>query len=150
VPVLAVAHLDQAAVSARLAKDLCAAFVSEGVSVGALVTVDTPALAAESQQVFYSLMESGAQQAKLLKRPDREPAAALEAALSALAAGGAQWIVAWGNALPQLLQPTFTVIVTGHRRELTASGPLVMQAQLEVTTPGPELPTLLVRNLLRG
>jgi hypothetical protein len=147
--VLSVAHLDQSSVSAKLAAELCAAFVAEGVSVGALVTVDAPALAGEAEQVFFRMMESGARHAKLLRRPEHEPRAALEAALESLASGGAQWVVAWGNALPQLLQPTFTVVVTGHRRELAGTAPLVMQAQLEVTTPGPELPTLLVRNLLR-
>lgn len=146
--VLAVAHHQQPVIAAQLARDLCAAFVREGAAVAALATVDTPALVVEAEQAWAGLMEAGARQAKLLRRPDRDPRAMLESTLRALAAE-VDWIIAWGNVVPQLLQPTFTVVVTGHRRELTTTAPLVMQAQLEVSAPTPELATLLARNLVR-
>jgi hypothetical protein len=75
-----------------------------------------------------------------------QAAGALQAGLAEIAPGS-DWIVAWGNALPQLFQPYFTVVVTGHRRELTHADPLVLQAQLEVTAPTEELATLLARKL---
>jgi hypothetical protein len=147
--VLAVAHDDHASVAAQLARDLCTAFVKEGARVAALVTVDTRALANEAEQAWAGLMEAGASHAKLLRRPDRDPAGALQTALTALGAD-VDWVIALGNVLPQLLQPTFTVVVTGHRREIANTGSLVMQAQLEVTTPTPELATLLARNLVQN
>jgi len=147
--VLAVANDDQASVAAQLARDLCVALVKEGASVAALVTVDTPAAANEAEQAWAGLMEAGARSAKLLRRPDRDPEGALQSAIAALGAD-VDWVVALGNVLPQLLQPTFTVVVTGHRRELAGTGSLVMQAQLEVTTPTPELATLLARNLVQS
>jgi hypothetical protein len=147
--VLAVAHNDQATAAAQLARDLCAAFVLEGASVGALATVDTGALAAEAEAAWVGLMEAGARQAKLLRKPEKEPRAVLESTLAELAKD-VDWVIAWGNVLPQLLQPTFTVVVTGHRRELSNTAALVIQAQLEVTAPTPELATLLARNLVRS
>ena len=147
--VLAVAHDDQEVIAAQLARDLCAALVKEGASGAALVTVDTPALANEAEQAWAGLMEAGARQAKLLRKPDRDPEGALQSAVTALGAE-ADWVIALGNVLPQLLQPTFTVVVTGHRRDIVNTGSLVMQAQLEVTTPTPELATLLARNLVQN
>lgn len=149
--VLCVAHDDQARVSIGLAAELCAAFVREGAVVGALVTVDTPARAVDAEQALAALMEAGAHQAKLLRRPTEpgsNPRATLESALAELGSG-VDWVIAWGNALPQLLLPSFTVVVTGHRRALTGV-PLVMQAQLEVTAPGPELASVLARRLVRS
>jgi hypothetical protein len=149
VPVLAIAHHEQVLASVQLAQDLCAAFVREGASVAALATVDKAALAAEAEHAWTGMMEAGARQAKLLRKPQQDPRAVLESTLAALAKE-ADWVIAWGNVLPQLLQPTFTVVVTGHRRDLANTGALVMQAQLEVTAPTPELATLLARNLVRG
>ena len=144
--VVAVAHVNQVAASSKLAQELCEALTREGSRVAALVTVDKSALAAESEAVFARLMESGVRQAKLLRKPERDPRGTLEHAVADLGSG-VDWVVAWGNVLPQLFQPFFTLVVTGHRRELTSTGPLVMQAQLEVTSPGPELATLLARKL---
>ncbi|HET8935535.1 MAG TPA: hypothetical protein VFN67_18935, partial [Polyangiales bacterium] len=79
--VLAVAHLQQPTIAAQLARDLCAAFVLEGATVAALATVDTPAVAVEAEQAWVSLMEAGARQAKLLRRPDHDPRAVLETTL---------------------------------------------------------------------
>jgi hypothetical protein len=146
--VLAVAHNDSAAVAVALARDLCAAFVKEGATVAGLATVDTGAMAAEAEQAWVAMLEAGARQAKLLRKPAQDPRAALESTLAELSQG-VDWVVAWGNVLPQLLRPTFTVVVTGHRREIANTLAHVMQAQLEVTTPTPELPTLLVRNLVQ-
>ena len=145
--VVAVAHVNQPEASAKLAAQLCAALAREGSSVAALVSVDSSALKAESQAAFAALMESGARQAKLVRITDPAQApGALQAALGELAPGS-DWTIAWGNALPQLFQPYFTVVVTGHRRELTHADPLVLQAQLEVTAPTDELATLLARKL---
>jgi NAD(P)-dependent dehydrogenase (short-subunit alcohol dehydrogenase family) len=144
--VVAVAHVNQVPASGKLAQELCEALTREGSQVAALVTVDNPALAAETEAVFARMMESGVRQAKLLRKPPRDPRASLEHAVAELGSG-VDWVVAWGNVLPQLFQPYFTIVVTGHRRELTSTGPLVMQAQLEVTSPGPELATLLARKL---
>ena len=146
--VLAIAHNDQAAAAAQLARDLCAAFVREGAQVAGLATVDTPATAVDAEGAWAGMMEAGARQAKLLRRPGQDPRAVLESTLAELAKD-VDWVIAWGNVVPQLLQPTFTVVVTGHRRELANAAPLVIQAQLEVTTPTPDLATLLARNLTR-
>jgi hypothetical protein len=145
--VVAIAHVNQPEASSKLAAQLCAALTRAGSAVAALVSVDSSALTAESQAAFAALMESGARQAKLVRIT--EPAQAAGALHTAVAeiAPGSDWIVAWGNALPQLFQPFFTVVVTGHRRELTHADPLVLQAQLEVTAPTEELATLLARKL---
>ena len=144
--VVAVAHVNQVAASAKLAQELCEALTREGSQVAALVTVDKRALASDSEAVFSRLMETGVRQAKMLRKPERDPRETLQHAVAELATG-VDWVVAWGNVLPQLFAPYFTLVVTGHRRELTSTGPLVMQAQLEVTSPGPELATLLARKL---
>jgi hypothetical protein len=147
--VLAIAHNDQAAVAGQLARDLCAAFVLEGAQVAGLATVDTAATAVDAEQAWAGMMEAGARQAKLLRRPAQDPRAVLESTLDELSKG-VDWVIAWGNVVPQLLQPTFTVVVTGHRRELANAAPLVIQAQLEITAPTPDLATLLARNLMRN
>ena len=144
--VVAVAHVNQVAASTKLAQELCEALVREGSLVAALVTVDNRALAGDSEAVFARLMETGVRQAKLLRKPENDPRAVLQQAIAELA-NGVDWVVAWGTVLPQLLQPYFTIVVTGHRRDLTSADPLVLQAQLEVTSPGPELATLLARKL---
>jgi hypothetical protein len=145
-PVVAIAHINQHAVAARLARQLCAAFVREGASVSALVSVDNPAGKADAEAAMISLLEAGAQQAKWVRRPERDAQAAFTTALSQLE--GSDWLIAFGNTVPQLFQPLFTVVVTGHRRGLTDVDPLVLQAQLEVTAPGDELATLLARRLV--
>ena len=145
--VLAVAHNDQAAAAVQLARDLCAAFVREGAQVAALATVDTAATSADAELAWAGMMEAGARQAKLLRRPEQDPRATLQSTLDELARG-VDWVIAWGNVVPQLLQPTFTVVVTGHRRELANAAALVIQAQLEVTAPTDELATLLARKLI--
>lgn len=149
VRVLAIAHNDQAAAAVQLARDLCVAFVREGATVAALATVDTPATAVDAELAWAGMMEAGARHAKLLRKPQQDPRAVLVSTLEALAKD-VDWIIAWGNVVPQLLQPTFTVVVTGHRRELANAAPLIMQAQLEVTAPTPELATLLARNLVQN
>ncbi|MET0388708.1 MAG: hypothetical protein ABW321_22240 [Polyangiales bacterium] len=142
--VVAIAHVNQGAAAAKLAIELCAAFVREAGRVGALVTVDNAALAPDAEAAFAAMLEAGAQPAKLMRKPAQEPSAALESALEEL---GSEWVVALGNVLPQVFKPHFTIVVTGHRRELATADPLVFQAQLEVTAPGPELATLLARRL---
>jgi hypothetical protein len=144
-PLIAVAHVNQAAAAARLATQLCAAFVREGVAVSALVTIDSTASAPEAEAALATMLEAGARQTVLLRKPERDAQAALTHALEQLA--GSEWIVAFGNTLPQLFRPYFTVVVTGHRRALTGAEPLVLQAELEVTAPGDELATLLARRL---
>lgn len=144
--VVTVSHVNQIPVSTNLARELCEALTREGSAVAALVTVDKRALASESEAAFARLMETGVRQAKLLRKPERDPRDVLQHAVAELAQG-VDWVVAWGNVLPQLLQPYFSIVVTGHRRDLTSAEPLVLQAQLEVTAPGPELATLLARKL---
>jgi hypothetical protein len=145
-PVIAVAHINQLAAASRLAVQLCAAMVREGASVSALVSIDNGASAPEAEAALSGMLQAGARQAVMVRKPEREVRAALSHALEQLA--GAPWVVALGNALPQLYRPYFTVVVTGHRRQLTGAEPLVLQAQLEVTSPGEELATLLARRLL--
>jgi hypothetical protein len=153
--VIAVAHLNQGAAASRLAVQLCAAWVREGAPVSALVSIDNPAGKAEAEAALAHMIEAGARQAVLVRKPDRDARAAVTHALEQLTGDGpaapdqpATWIVALGNTLPQLFRPYFTVVVTGHRRNLTGAEPLVLQAQLEVTAPGEELATLLARRLL--
>jgi hypothetical protein len=153
--VIAVAHLNQGAAASRLAVQLCAAWVREGAPVSALVSIDNPAGKAEAEAALAHMIEAGARQAVLVRKPDRDARTAVSHALEQLTGDGAEspdqpatWIVALGNTLPQLFRPYFTVVVTGHRRNLTGAEPLVLQAQLEVTAPGEELATLLARRLL--
>jgi hypothetical protein len=145
-PVVAVAHINQGAAASRFAVQLCAAFVHEGASVAALVSIDNSAGAHEAQTTLSSMLDAGARQAKLVRRPEGDAHALFASAVEQLA--GESWLVAYGNTLPQLFAPLFTVVVTGHRRDLTAVDALVLQAQLEVTTPGDELATLLARRLV--
>jgi hypothetical protein len=144
-PLLCVAHVNQPAAASDLAAQLCAAFVREAVPVSALVTIDTPASAAEAQSAQATLLEAGAREVVLVRKPDKDVPAAVTHALAQLSA--AHWVVALGNTLPQLFHPYFTVVVTGQRRALASADPLVLQAELEVTAPGDELATLLVRRL---
>jgi hypothetical protein len=145
--VIAVAHVNQSTAAAKLATELCTAFARESARVSALVTVDSPAVSQEAEALFFAVRDAGAREATLLKRPQQEPREAVRAAVAELGTG-ADWIVAWGNVLPMLYKPYFTIVVTGHRRDLADSDhPLVMNAQLEVTAPGPELATLLARRL---
>ena len=144
-PVIAVAHVGQSAAAARLAVQLCAAFVREAVPVGGLITVDSGAAAPEAQAAQAAMLEAGAREAVLVRKPETDARAALAHALDQLPA--TEWVVALGNALPQLYHPYFTVVVTGARRTLTAVEPLVLLAELEVSAPGDELATLLARRL---
>jgi hypothetical protein len=143
--VVAVAHVNQLAESTQLAAQLCAALVAQGQTVAGLATVDTGAIAPDAEAAFAGMLEAGVRQAKLVRKTD-EGWSGLQAAVEQLGAGS-DWIVAWGNALPHFYKPYFTVVVSGHRRELTHADPLVLQAQLEVTAPSPELATLLARKL---
>ncbi|MEY4581350.1 MAG: hypothetical protein RL701_6053 [Pseudomonadota bacterium] len=143
--VVAVAHVNQFAASARLAEQLCAAFTRESATVAALITVDTPASTDEAKLAFTGMMEAGARQAKLLRKPERDVSNVILHAIEELAT--VDWIIAWGNVVPQLFKPYFTIVVTGHRRDLTHADPLVIQAELEVTAPGPELAMLVARRL---
>ena len=144
-PVIAIAHLHQGAIASKLAVQLCAALRREGVEVSALVSIDNPAGAPEAQAALSALIEAGARQAIMLRKPDKDAAEAVQRALAQLA--GARFILALGNTLPQLFKPYFTVVVTGHRRVLADADPLVLQAELEVTAPGEELATLLARRI---
>jgi len=143
--VVAVAHLKQPAASGLLAEQLCAEFAKQTQSVAALVTIDTAASAQAAEAIFVRMMEAGARHAKLLRQPEQGAHAVLRNAIAELA--DADWIIAWGNVLPQLFKPTFTIVVTGEHRDLASVDPLVLQAQLEVTAPGPELAMLLARRL---
>ena len=143
--VVAVAHVNQVEASRLLSTQLCAALVAEGKKVAALITVDNNALAADAQAAFAGAIEAGASEAKLVRKTD-DDWTGLVPALEQLAEHS-DWIVAWGNALPHFYKPYFTVVVTGHRRDLAHAHPLVLQAQLEVTHPSPELATLLARKL---
>jgi hypothetical protein len=145
-PVVAIAHINQHAAAARLATQLCAAFVREGATVSALVSVDNPAGKPDAEAAMIRLLEAGAQQAKWVRKPERDAQLAFATALEQLA--GSDWLIAFGNTVPQLFKPMFTVVVTGHRRGLTDVEPLVLLAQLEVTAPGDELATLLARRLI--
>jgi hypothetical protein len=103
--------------------------------------------------VFAAMMDAGAAPAKLVSKPHSDAQRALSAADAQRALAGAldelgtDWVIAWGNALPQLFRPFFSIVVTGHRRDLTRTDAMVIQADLEVTAPGPELATLLARRL---
>ena len=143
--VIAIAHHQQPSAAHKLAVQLCAALVREGVEVAALVSIDAPAGAADAQVALAELIEAGARQATMLRRPDKEAAEAVQRALAQLA--GSRFVLALGNTLPQLFRPYFTVVVTGHRRMLADAGPLVLQAELEVTAPSEELATLLARRI---
>ncbi|HEX4351444.1 MAG TPA: hypothetical protein VHZ95_00995 [Polyangiales bacterium] len=145
-PVIAIAHLNQLAAASRLAVQLCAALVREQASVAALVTIDNPAGAQEAESALSRMLEAGVRQAVMVRKPERDVSTALTRALDQMT--DISWIVALGNALPQLFKPYFTVVVTGHRRTLTGAEPLILQAELEVTAPGEELATLLARRLI--
>jgi hypothetical protein len=143
--VIAVAHHNQPAAASQLAVRLCAAFVRDGVAVSALVTIDNSASAPEAQAALSGMIEAGARHAIMVRRPDSDVAGAVTRAIEQMA--GAPFIVAFGNMLPQLFKPYFTVMVTGHRRTLAAADPLVLQADIEVTAPSDELATLLAKRI---
>jgi hypothetical protein len=147
-PVIAIAHLNQLAAASRLAVQLCAALVREQASVAALVTIDNPAGSTEAESALSRMLEAGVRQAVMVRKPERDVSTALVHGLDQLS--GVSWVVALGNALPQLFKPYFTVVVTGHRRTLTGAEPLILQAELEVTAPGEELATLLARRFIDG
>jgi hypothetical protein len=143
--VIAIAHTNQGAIASKLAVQLCAAFVRDGVGVSALVSIDNRASAPEAQETLSGMIEAGARQAVMFRKPDQDVAGALKRVLAQLA--GTPYVIAYGNTLPQVFRPYFTVVVTGHRRGLMDADRLVLQAELEVTAPGPELATLLARRI---
>jgi len=151
--VVSVGHVNQIAASGKLAAELCAAWRREVPAVSALVTIDNAGVAQDARVVFADMMEAGAAPAKLVSKPqsDAQRAPSTSDAQRVLCAAveelGTDWVIAWGNALPQLFRPFFSIVVTGHRRDLVHTDAMVIQADLEVTAPGPELATLLARRL---
>jgi hypothetical protein len=143
--VIAVAHHNQPALAGQLAVRLCRAFVREGVEVSALVSIDSSAGAPDAQETLSGMIEAGARKALLVRRPETDAAGAVTRALEQL--GGVPFVIAYGNTLPQLFKPYFTVVVTGHRRALADTVPLVLQAELEVTDPSDEFAALLARRI---
>jgi hypothetical protein len=52
---------------------------------------------------------------------------------------GTAVVLALGNVVPQFYRPFFSIVVTGHRRQLLSDDAQVLRADLEITSPSESL-----------
>ena len=130
-PVVTIGYANNAREAGQLAVQLCAALSARGVSVAALIarSGDEPAV----EVSVGSFLEAGAQAAKSVQVPASGGAEVLGDALERLREPAL--VVALGNTLALFYRPLFSIMVTGHRRQLIADDTQILQADLELTAP---------------
>jgi hypothetical protein len=117
--------------ASQFALQLCAALAKRGISVAALLASagDEPIVDAR----LGAFLEAGAQGAKSVQVPAKGGEQVLADALEHLA--GSSVVLALGNVMAQFYRPFFSIVVTGHRRQLISDDAQVLRADLEITTP---------------
>jgi hypothetical protein len=134
-PLITIAWNNHAREAAEFALQLCAALAKRGVSVAALLAASADD-ALEGMRLG-AFLEAGAQAAKSVQVPPQGGAEVLAEALTHFS--GASLVLALGNSVPQFYQPFFSIVVTGHRRQLLTDDQQVLRADLEITSPSPSL-----------
>lgn len=134
-PLVTIAWSNHAREASELALQLCAALAKRGVSVAALLAFSADdALEGTRLGAF---LEAGAMAAKSVQVPAHGGEEVLAEALTHFS--GAALVLALGNVMPQFYRPFFSIVVTGHRRQLLTDDQQVLRADLEVTSPSPSL-----------
>ena len=142
-PLITIGYANHAREAGQLATKLCAALTARGVAVGALIVQSGGEPAAEVS--VGSFLEAGAQAAKSVLVPASGAAEVLAEALERLRDPAV--VVGIGNALALFYQPFFSIVVSGHRRQLIADDTQILKADLELTAPSDGLPDELAKIL---
>jgi hypothetical protein len=130
-PLVTIGYANQVREAGQLALQLCAALAKKGVAVGALLATsnDEPIVDVS----VGSFLEVGVQAAKSVQVPHHGGAEVLADAFARFSEVGL--VVGLGNALPVFYRPLFSIVVTGHRRQLIPDDRQILQADLELTSP---------------
>jgi hypothetical protein len=142
-PLITIGWTNHAREAIELALQLCAALAKRGVSVAALLA-STPDDALEGSRLG-AFLEAGASGAKSVTIPAQGGAQVLDEALDHLS--GATIVLAVGNVVPHFYLPFFSIVVTGHRRQLVSDDAQVLRADLEITSASEGLPDELAKIL---
>ena len=134
-PLITIGYANQTREASQFAVQLCAALVERGVKVAALLagTGDEPIVDAR----LGAFLEAGARAAKSVHVPPQGGQAVLQGALEQLAGEGV--VLALGNVVARFYRPFFSIVVTGHRRQLISDDAQVLRADLEITSPSEHL-----------
>jgi len=130
-PLVTIGYANNVREAGQLALQLCAALSKRGVAVGVLLatTNDDPIVDVS----VASFLQAGAQAAKTVQVPHHGGIEVLSDALARLSEVGL--VLGLGNALPIFFRPFFSIVVTGHRRQLISDNTQILQADLELTSP---------------
>lgn len=134
-PLITIAWSNHASQASAFALQLCAALAKRGVSVAVLLA-STPADALEGARLG-AFLEAGASAAKSVSVPAHGGAAVLAEALEHFS--DATVVLSLGNVVAEFYQPFFSIVVTGHRRQLLSEDTQVLRADLEITSPSEAL-----------
>jgi hypothetical protein len=108
--------------------------VKRGLRVAALIV--SPGSEPVTDPPLASFLAVGVAEAKWVHLPAQGEGKVLEDALGQLSS---ELVVGLGNSLAEYYRPFFSVVVTGHRRQLISEDMQVLRADLEVTTPSDQL-----------
>jgi hypothetical protein len=134
-PLVTIAWADHAREASQFALQLCAALAKRGVSVAALLATSGDDTIEGAR--LGAFLESGAQAAKSVHVPAQGGDKVLAEAFTHLS--GTAVVLALGNVVPQFYRPFFSIVVTGHRRQLISDDTRVLRADLEITSPSESL-----------
>lgn len=134
-PLITIGWTNHAREAGQFALQLCTALAKRGVSVAALLASsgDEPMEGVR----LGAFLESGAQAAKSVHVPAQGGDQVLAEAFTHLS--GTAIVLALGNLVPQFYRPFFSIVVTGHRRQLISEDAQVLRADLEITSPSESL-----------
>ncbi len=130
-PLVTIGYVNHAREAGKLAVQLCAALAKRGVSVGVLMATHSDEPATEVS--LGSFLEAGASGAKSVLVPPHGGIEVLSEALARLSDSAI--VIGLGNVLSLFYRPIFSIVVTGHRRQLVSDDTQILQADLEVTSP---------------
>jgi hypothetical protein len=133
-PLVTIAWANHAREASEFALQLCATLAKREVSVAALLASgDEPIEGAR----LGAFLEAGARAAKSVQVPAQGGAEVLAEAFTHFS--GTAMVLALGNVVPQFYRPSFSIVVTGHRRQLISDDAQVLRADLEITSPSESL-----------
>lgn len=133
-PLVTIGYADHTREATAFAVQLCAALVRRGLGVAVLIAssgedaIDTR---------LGAFLEAGARAAKSVHVPAQDGSRVLADAFEHLAGDGV--VLALGNVVARFYQPSFAIVVTGHRRQLLSDHEQVLRADLEITSPSESL-----------
>lgn len=133
-PLVSIGYANQPREAGQLALQLCAALVRRGLRPAVLVV--SPGSEPVTDPPLASFLGAGVAEAKWLHLPAQGADKLIDEALAQLSS---ELVVGLGNALALHYRPFFSVVVTGHRRQLISDDMQVLRADLEVTTPSDQL-----------